>query len=87
MQRGATGFDAIEQDDGTSAVGFCYRVVAKRKGFEAERLDVCEAARTDAYVYPELRKEERQEGEALGVNREEERTRMEEERQQADNRQ
>ena len=55
VERGATGFDVIEQDDGTSTVGFCYRVVAKRQGFEAKRLDLCEAARTDSYLYPELR--------------------------------
>ncbi|MCU0612864.1 MAG: hypothetical protein MUE60_13885, partial [Candidatus Eisenbacteria bacterium] len=38
---------------------FDYRVVAKRKGFEEKRLDVCEAARTDSYLYPELREKER----------------------------
>ena len=36
---------------------FVYRVVAKRKDFEAERLEVCEAARADPYLYPEHREE------------------------------
>ena len=58
VERGSTGFDVIEQDDGTSNVGFCYRVVAKRKGFEDKRLDYCTAAQTDSYLYPELREKE-----------------------------
>ena len=53
-----TGFDVIEQNSGTSDVGFCYRVVAKRKGFESKRLDYCKAAETDSYLYPELRENE-----------------------------
>jgi len=55
VQRGETGFDVLELKGGTSGASFSYRVVAKRKGFETKRLDVCEAARTDSYVYPELR--------------------------------
>ncbi|MCU0613277.1 MAG: hypothetical protein MUE60_16015, partial [Candidatus Eisenbacteria bacterium] len=56
IRRGFTGFDV---ESGTSDSAFWYRVVAKRKGFEAKRLDVCEAARTDSYLYPELREQER----------------------------
>jgi hypothetical protein len=58
VERGTTGFDVVGQDDGTSAAGFCYRVVSKRKGYEAKRLDYCKAAETDAYLYPELRERE-----------------------------
>jgi hypothetical protein len=55
VAKGTTGFDVVELQGGTSSVPFDYRVVAKRKGFEAERLDYCEAAETDPYLYPELR--------------------------------
>ncbi|MCU0611267.1 MAG: hypothetical protein MUE60_05695, partial [Candidatus Eisenbacteria bacterium] len=66
---GETGFDVVEQESGTSTCAFMYRVVAKRKGFEEKRLDVCEAARTDSYLYPELR--EKSESEASGERLEE----------------
>ncbi len=52
-----TGFDVIELLAGTSDGTFCYRVVAKRKGYEIKRLDYCKAAETDAHLYPELRDE------------------------------
>jgi hypothetical protein len=39
---GRTGFDVVELLDGTSADGFTYRVVAKRKGFEQRRLELVE---------------------------------------------
>jgi hypothetical protein len=58
VKKGLMGFDVIELQGGTSSIPFDYRVVAKRKGFEVERLDVCEAARTDSYLYPELRERE-----------------------------
>jgi len=61
VERGKTGFDVIELQGGMSSVPFAYRVVAKRKGFEARRLDVCEAARTDPYLYPQLREKEMRE--------------------------
>ena len=67
VKKGETGFDVIELWSGTSNGTFDYRVVAKRKGFEATRLEVCEAARSDSYLYPELR--EKDEREVLGVRR------------------
>lgn len=48
----ATGFEVIELQGGTSDARFVYRVVAKRKGFESKRLDYCEAAENDTYLYP-----------------------------------
>jgi hypothetical protein len=79
VKRGQTSFDVVELNAGTSGASFSYRVMAKRKGFEAKRLDVCEAARTDSYLYPELREKEQQEIE-------EEQTRMREMRQAVGNR-
>lgn len=55
VERGQTGFDVIELQRGQSSARFTYRVVAKRCGFEGKRLDVCEAARTDPYLYPEMK--------------------------------
>ncbi len=55
VERGRRGFDVVELQDGTSSVPFVYRVVAKRRDFEAPRMEVCEAARTDPYLHPELR--------------------------------
>lgn len=55
VERGRTGFDVIELQGGHSNARFTYRVVAKRRGFEDKRLDYCEAAKTDPYLYPELR--------------------------------
>ncbi len=65
VERGGTGFDVYNPLDASASGGFGYRVVAKRRGFEARRLDVCEAARTDSYLYPELREKERGES-AIG---------------------
>jgi hypothetical protein len=47
VQTGSTGFDVVEQDDGASSIAFSYRVVAKRKGYEQERLELCTAAEND----------------------------------------
>jgi hypothetical protein len=80
VEEGLVGFDVIELQGGRSQVGFVYRVMAKRKGFEAKRLDVCEAARTDSYLYPELREKEQREREERRARHDEERARMEEER-------
>jgi hypothetical protein len=38
VKRGATGFDVIELQNGTSNASFSYRIVAKRKGYENRRL-------------------------------------------------
>ncbi|MBN1423698.1 hypothetical protein JXA88_03995 [Candidatus Fermentibacteria bacterium] len=55
VKAGSSGFDVKELQGGASNAEFSYRVMAKRKGFETRRLDVCEAARTDSYLYPALR--------------------------------
>ncbi len=55
VERGRTGFDVIELQGGQSNARFTYRAVAKRSGFEDKRLDVCDAARTDPYLYPEMK--------------------------------
>jgi hypothetical protein len=64
-----TGFDAVELRHGTSNGRFTYRVVAKRKGFESNRLDYCRAAETDSYLYPELREKELKELKELEAER------------------
>jgi hypothetical protein len=61
VEKGATGFDVIELRGGTSSVPFDYRVVAKRKGFEQMRLEYCEAAESDPYLYPEMREAQKRE--------------------------
>ncbi|MBN1424907.1 hypothetical protein JXA88_10155 [Candidatus Fermentibacteria bacterium] len=65
VKRGLSGFEVVELRRGTSHVSFSYRVVAKRKGFEDNRLDYCKAAETDSHLYPELR--EKGKREAFGV--------------------
>ena len=55
VTRGLTGFEVIEHHGGSSTTSFSYRVVARRKGFEAKRLDVCRAGLTDPLLYPELK--------------------------------
>jgi hypothetical protein len=54
VRKGVTGFSVIELQGGNASIPFDYRVVAKRKGFEAKRLDYCTAAETDPYLYPGL---------------------------------
>ena len=45
---GADGFDVKESHGGHSAVGFDYRIVARRRGFEGQRLvDVTEKVRAE----------------------------------------
>jgi hypothetical protein len=82
VNRGLTGFDVVELKGGVSDVSFSYRVVAKRKGYEQERLDYCKAAETDPYLYPELREKELRKHEEERARTEQERLRMEEEREQ-----
>jgi hypothetical protein len=55
VKKGPIGFDVIELRGGRSNSTFDFRVVAKRRGFEAKRLEISEAARTDPYLYPEQR--------------------------------
>jgi hypothetical protein len=78
--RGTAGFDVIELSGGTSSGTFAYRVVAKRKGFETKRLDFCEAAKTDPYLYAELREKQLRQLEEERARMKEERARMEAER-------
>ena len=80
VKKGTTGFDVIELESGKSNGTFDFRVVAKRKGFEEKRLDLCEVARTDSYLYPELREQEIRELEAERARMDEERRTMEAER-------
>jgi hypothetical protein len=64
VKPGLTGFDVTELRGGSSAAGFIYRVMAKRKGYESKRLDYCAAAERDAHLFPELREKERTERDA-----------------------
>jgi hypothetical protein len=52
VKRGTTGFDVFELQNGRSNASFSYRVVAKRKGFETERLKVSQIGYLDPYLYP-----------------------------------
>jgi len=40
VRRGTTGFDVIELQQGVSNAAFSYRVVAKRRGYESNRMDL-----------------------------------------------
>ncbi len=64
---------------GTSNTRFAYRIVAKRKGFESNRLDYCNAAENDPYLNPELREKELRELEGERARLENERHRMDDE--------
>jgi hypothetical protein len=55
VKKGRTGFDVVELQNGRSSGTFDYRVVAKRKGYEGDRLELCAAAQSDPLLYPELR--------------------------------
>ncbi len=79
--RGTAGFDVIELNGGNSSGTFAYRIVAKRKGFETKRLDVCEAAKTDPYLYPESREQQLRQLEEERGRMEVQRARMEQEQQ------
>ncbi len=52
VKKGKTGFDVIELQGGASDGTFDYRVVAKRKGYEEDRLELCAAAETDPLLSP-----------------------------------
>jgi len=49
-----TGFDVIELQGGRSKASFSYRVMAKRKGYEDERLRETDVGYNDPNLYPEL---------------------------------
>ena len=57
VKTGTHGFEVKELQGGLSSAGFAYRVVAKRRGFEDQRLDYCKAAEEDDFLYPEINKE------------------------------
>ena len=42
VNKGMTSFDVIETNGGSSNAGFDYRIVAKRRGYEAKRLELVE---------------------------------------------
>jgi hypothetical protein len=71
VKKGMTGFDVVELAGGRSGGTFDYRVVAKRADFEEERLEICEEARNDSYLYPELREKELRERERMKSGAEE----------------
>jgi flagellar biosynthesis GTPase FlhF len=79
VRTGASGFNVVELNGGTSNARFAYRVVAKRAGFEDERLEVDEAARTDSYLYPDLQEREREELEMDRAQLEEQHRRIQQE--------
>jgi hypothetical protein len=64
VSKGTTGFDVVELGGGLSSVPFDYRVVARRRGFEDSRLERCEAAVNDPWLYPDLRAERQRKAEA-----------------------
>lgn len=77
--KGTTGFDVNELKSGTSGVPFSYRIVAKRKGYENDRLRETDVGKDDPNLYPELKpKLEKQRQEEL-AQREEQRKLTEEE--------
>jgi hypothetical protein len=91
VERGGTGFHVVKPRDSQVSGMFSYRVVAKKRGFEKRRLEVCEAARTDPNLYPELREKKLldQERELARMERrqlrlERERARIDEERAHAE---
>jgi hypothetical protein len=53
VSKGTTGFDVHELNEGRSTVPFSYRVVAKRRGYEEERLEFAKSAVDDPTFYPE----------------------------------
>ena len=55
VTKGTTGFDVNELKSGTSNTVFSYRVVAKRKGYETERLRETDVGYDDPNLYPQLK--------------------------------
>lgn len=55
VQTDETGFDVIELNGGTSHAPFSYRILAKRKGYEDERLRETDVGYDDPNLYPEVR--------------------------------
>jgi hypothetical protein len=88
VKRGTTGFDVIELNGGMSSSSFSYRVVAKRKGYETERLRETDVGYDDPTLYPELREEMERRHEERKIQHElrAEKRRQEEERMKEDRR-
>ena len=91
VSKGNTGFDVVELQGGTSDAVFSYRVVAKRKGFEDERLRMTDVGYDDTTLYPELLaerereyEEELQRNEREKLERRQKRERIETVRQQTE---
>lgn len=57
VTKGTTGFDVNELKSGTSDTPFSYRIVAKRKGYENERMRETDVGYDDPTLYPELQAE------------------------------
>jgi len=53
VKTSVTGFDVYELNDGTSNAEFDYRIVAKRKGYETQRMKVVENCYLDRFLYPD----------------------------------
>ncbi|MCJ7458342.1 MAG: hypothetical protein MUP17_05065 [candidate division Zixibacteria bacterium] len=54
VKSSSTSFDVFELQGGTSNASFSYRVIAKRKGYETERLRETDVGKDDPNLYPEL---------------------------------
>ena len=85
VNKGTSGFDVVASDQ-TSSASFDYRVVAKRKGYENERLKQTDVGKDDPNLYPELlsEKEKKYQDEEVKIEterkfREEKQKKMEEE--------
>ena len=52
--KGTTGFDVIELQNGTNNASFDFRILAKRKGYENQRLKATDVGMDDPNLYPEL---------------------------------
>lgn len=53
VKRGKTGFEVIELNNGRNNASFTYRVLAKRKGYETQRMEVVESCYLDRTLYPD----------------------------------
>lgn len=53
VKRGTAGFEVIELNGGTSSANFGYRILAKRKSYETQRMKVVEGNYIDRFLYPD----------------------------------
>lgn len=53
VSKGTSGFDVAVSDNASTAT-FDYRIVAKREGYENQRLKVTDIGMEDPNLYPEL---------------------------------